>query len=80
MVRLNKKLSEQFLSVICQNDSTLCNHIKLLVLLKRSGRLSTYYAHGDLNAQTTITVAGNVKMGSIISQLTCDPNYNECDL
>ena len=75
-MRLNALLAQ-----ICENDSRLCSLIKLLVLLKNTRRLSTYFAQGDLDALSRTTVAGNVKMGTIIIPLTCDPiYYNECNL
>lgn len=78
MVSLTRTKAHELLAQICQNDSALCSHIKLLVLLKRSGRLNIFYSDGDLSAQSTQTVAGGVRMGTIITQVTCGP-YNECN-
>ncbi len=80
MTVLKKNEAIALLEIICNNDPALCKIIKRLVELKRSRKLSTHLAQGDLVALTRTTVAGNVTMGSIIIPLTCDPNYNECDL
>jgi hypothetical protein len=81
MTVLNRNEANALLAIICNNDPALCKIIKRLVELKIIGRLSTYYAQGDLNALSRTTVAGNVTMGTIIIPLTCDPNnpFNECN-
>jgi hypothetical protein len=80
MTVLSRNDAIALLEIIYKKDLELYKIIKRLVELKRSRRLSTSYAQDDLNALSTTTVAGNVKMGAIINPLTCDPIYNICDL
>ncbi len=73
MVRLTIKQAELLLAAICKYDSTLCDQIKYLVNLKRSGKLNLFYSDGDQVTLSRTTVAGGVTMGAVINQLSCDP-------
>lgn len=77
MASLNRKNALELLAIICQRDPDLCKHIKFLILSKIFGKLNAY-AQGDLVAQSATIVAGNVRMGAVISEVTCAKNDPDC--
>ncbi len=75
MVRLTIKQAELLLAAICKYDSRLCDQIKSLVNLKRSGKLNLLYSDGDQVTLNRTTVAGGVPIGAIINPLSCSVEH-----